>query len=277
MALHRQFRAGFWGGLRIAMLARATLPEPEKLPRQLYHAGLHRSLIILSPDHPAPDLAQIGAVPVMTPATVTEIDLATSRDQRHAALHQKWRNRLKHAQTQKTLRVTRQNLPQDPEHWLLVAETAQQAQQGYRNWPNALTLAFARKNPSAAKLFTAHEGRDPVAAMLFLRHGATVTYHIGYTTARGRALCAHNLLLWQASNWLAAKGHQRLDLGLISTSGAGAGLARFKLGAGARPRALGGTWAWWPPLGRALRPLAALDRRVFADLTTGQSAGPMVI
>jgi len=125
-------------------------------------------------------------------------------------------------------------------------------------------------NPGQAKLFTAFDGRDPVAQMLFLRHGGGATYHIGHTTGRGRALSAHNLLLWNAMCWLAAKGHRRLDLGLISTDKA-AGLARFKLATGATARALGGTWLWWPPLGRALRPLAALDRRAMLSRWTAGS------
>ena len=88
----------------------------------------------------------------------------------------------------------------------------------------------------------------------------------GHTTAAGRAVSAHTLLLWQAADWLASKGHDRLDLGLINTEDA-PGLARFKLGAGACARPLGGTWIWWPPLGRTLRPLAALDRRLMRALS----------
>lgn len=247
------------------MLSRASLPAPHKMKRRLETAGLHRHLLILSPDRPSPELREIGAVPVMTPASIAEIDLRPLQSIRRAALHQKWRNRLVHAERQ-GLRITRQNLPLKPDHWLLRAEAKQQARQGYQNWPEALTLAYARQSPGAAKLFTAYEGQNPIAAMLFLRHGDTATYHIGHTTARGRALSAHTFVLWQAANWLALKGHQWLDLGMINTHGPAAGLARFKLGAGARSRTLGGTWVWWPPLGRSLRPLAHLDRRAMQSL-----------
>lgn len=259
LLLRRRFRPG----LRVAMLSRARLPDPSELAERLVKAGLHRHLILLSPDRPTPDMARIGAVPIMTPATIARIDLCPPLKERRTALHQKWRNRLRHAEHQR-LRVTRRNLPLDPGHWLLAAEAKQQVRRSYHNWPAHLTLAYARETPGAAKLFTAYEGRDPVAAMLFLRHGASATYHIGHITARGRALSAHNLLLWQAAGWLAAKGHQDLDLGTIDTRGPSAGLARFKLGAGANAHVLGGTWAWWPPLGRALRPMAALDRQAMA-------------
>lgn len=254
LVLRRRMR-----GLAIAMVSRAKIEHPKVLADQLRQAGLHRHLILLSPENPTPDLAQIGAIPLMTPGFVARIDLTVPRDVRRAGLHQKWRNRLVFGEGQ-GLQVKRQNLPLRADHWLLVADTLQQSNRGYRNWPVPLTLAFARQNPSSAKLFTAFEGREAVAAMLFLRHGTQATYHIGHSTARGRALGAHNLLLWQATGWLAAQGHKSVELGLIDT-GNSPGLARFKLGAGAKTHKLGGTWGWWPPMGRILRPLAGLDRR----------------
>lgn len=254
----------FWHNVPMAMLARVPIPSPVLLAEQLASSALRRTPILLSPDHPAPELAGIGALPLISPASVAEIDLRPALETRRAALHQKWRNRLSGAESllqNGALRLTRQNMPIDPGHWLLRADAAQQSKRGYRNWPTALTLAYARENPGQAKLFTAFQGRDPIAAMLFLRHGRGASYHIGHSTATGRAVSAHTLLLWHGANWLASEGHERLDLGLINTEDA-PGLARFKLGAGAHARPLGGTWIWWPPLGRALRPLAALDRRL---------------
>jgi lipid II:glycine glycyltransferase (peptidoglycan interpeptide bridge formation enzyme) len=77
--------------------------------------------------------------------------------------------------------------------------------------------------------------------MLFLRHGTTATYHIGWTSRDGRAASAHNLILWDACARLAARGVRQLDLGIIDTETA-PGLARFKLGTGAQPVRTGGTW-----------------------------------
>ncbi|MEX0366202.1 MAG: GNAT family N-acetyltransferase [Ruegeria sp.] len=243
-------------GLPVTMLARSR-PCPNALPDLLKEAGLQNTLLVLSPDDPTRDLAHLGAVPVMSPATLAELDLTGDL---RANLRGKWRNRLVHAEKQ-NLRVTRQNMPLDPAHWLFKEATAQQRQRGYRSWPTDLTLAYARENPGQAKLFTAFAGKTPVAAMLFLCHGRAATYHIGHTTARGRHHSAHTLLMWEAMRWLARKGHHRLDLGLISTEDA-PGLARFKLGTGAQARPLGGTWLWWPRLGKTLRPLAALDARL---------------
>ncbi|MDC0656950.1 GNAT family N-acetyltransferase [Leisingera sp. SS27] len=253
-------RRRFPGGLRLAMVNRADLTDPTPLLAALRAGGFARTPLILSPESPAPHLARLGAVPLATPAHAALWDLTGEPDQRRAALHQKWRNRLKHGEAQ-NLRLARQNLPHDVRHWLFRADAAQQTRRGYRSWPIGLTLAYARENKGQAKLFQAFEGKEPIAAILILTHGSTATYHIAHTTARGKQLSAHPLLLWEAANWLAAKGICRLDLGLINSEDA-AGLARFKLGTGARLHRLGGTWGLWPPLGRLLQPLSLLDRRL---------------
>ncbi|QAX31735.1 GNAT family N-acetyltransferase [Leisingera sp. NJS204] len=247
------------GGLRLAMVNRADLSNPAPLMAALRRRGLGHTPLILSPETPAPQLARLGAVPLVTPAHAALWDLTGTPDQRRAALHQKWRNRLNHGESQ-GLRLTRQNLPHDVRHWLFAADAKQQTARGYRSWPIALTLAYARENKGQAKLFQAFEGKDHVAAILILTHGSSATYHIAHTTARGKQLSAHPMLMWEAASWLANKGICRLDLGLIDTSRA-AGLARFKLGTGAKAHRLGGTWGLWPPLGRLLRPLALLDRQ----------------
>lgn len=255
LVLHRRLP----GGLRLAMVNRADLRNTAPLMAALRARGLGRTPLILSPETPAPQLARLGAVPLVTPAHAALWDLTGDPEQRRTALHQKWRNRLNHGKSQ-GLRLTRQNLPHDPRHWLFAADAKQQTARGYRSWPLPLTLAYARENKGKAKLFQAFEGKDPVAAILILTHGSSATYHIAHTTARGKQLSAHPLLLWEAACWLAAKGICRLDFGLIDT-GRAPGLARFKLGTGAKAHRLGGTWGLWPPLGRLLRPLTLLDRR----------------
>lgn len=251
-------------GVPMAMIPRADLGADvaASLHARLAAEGLARHLLILSPDRPAPHLARLGAVPLMTPAFLAELDLAADPDRRLARLHQKWRNRLRHGQKQR-LTVRRSPLPPDPSHWLLKAEAAQRERRGYRGWPPAIAAGFALANTGQARLFEAREGAEIVAAVLILCHAPGATYQIGYTTARGRALSAHNLLLWEAAEWLAQKRFAHLDLGLVDHRHA-PGLARFKLGTGATLRPLGGTWGWFPPLGRALAPLARLDTRAMA-------------
>jgi Acetyltransferase (GNAT) domain len=249
-----------WPGVPVAMISRGRL-SAETLPDQLRATSLQRTLIVLSPDRPDPSLAQMGAVPLVSPTAIAEIDLRQSATARRRALKPKWRNRLTRAESTKPLHTAHRSMPLDAAHWLFRANTKLQKQRGFRAWPTALTLAYARENPGQARLFTAYDNRDPVAAMLFLRHGDGATYHIGCSTEKGRQLSAHNLLLWRACNWLADHGHKHLDLGMLNTEDA-PGLSRFKLGAGATPRLLGGTWVWWPPMRRLLRPIGRLDRRL---------------
>lgn len=251
-------------GVPLAMISRADLgPEVAlSLRERLAAEGLARHLLILSPDALAPHLSRLGAVPLMTPAHLAELDLCADAETRLARMDQKWRNRLRHGQKQR-LKVSCTNLPPDPSHWLLKAEAEQQEKRRYRGWPPTISAGYALANKGQAKLFEAREGAEVIAAILILCHAPGATYQIGFSTARGRALSAHNLLIWEAAERLSRKGFARLDLGLIDQRNA-PGLARFKLGTGAALRPLGGTWGWFPPLGRTLGPLARLDTRAMA-------------
>lgn len=251
------------GGLPLAMINRVSLPRPGALFDLLADSALAGTPTILAPDHPCPELADLGALPLVTPAHVARLDIAPKRETNHLRLHQKWRNRLSRAQDQAKalkLRITRQNMPQDSLHWLLASDQMLQGQRGYRSWPVALTLAYAKENPGQAKLFQLFEGKETVAAVLILRHGSSATYHIAHSSTRGKALSAHNLLMWEVISWLADKGCLFLDLGLINTEEA-PGLARFKLGTGAKLHPLGGTWLYQRRLRPLIRPLARLGSR----------------
>ena len=140
--------------------------------------------------------------------------------------------------------------PLTPDHPLLALEAAQARERRYQNWPPALTSAFARAAPDQTHLFTALLRGHTVAQMLFLTHGNRATYHIGHTGADGRRLHAHNLLMWQAMNALAARGITSLDLGITATPA----IDRFKRRTGAVAQPTGGTWLRWTPLAPHRRP-----------------------
>lgn len=259
VVLHRRIM-----GVPVAMIPRfdPTGGSLDHMRHRLKTVGLSRNLILFSPDKPMPDVASLGAIPIMTPATVAELDLTVDASTRHAQMHKKWRNRLNKGRSA-DLRISNAPLPTDKPHRLLTQDESQSKARGYKNWPTRLTLAYAATNPGQAMLFTASQNRTRVAEILILVHGSVATYHIGHTSPAGKTLCAHNVLMDHAAQWLADRGIQRLDLGLINTDRAN-GLARFKLGMGAQARRLGGTWGWWPPLGRTFGPLARLDRRKMA-------------
>ena len=172
------------------------------------------------------------------------LDLSPGPDALRRNLGGKWRNALVRAETA-ALRLHDGRLPIDPDHWLLRAELAQRRARGYRAWPTALTLAYARANPGDAHVFWATQDDTPVAGLVILRHGTGASYHLGWSGPAGRASAAHQALIWRAIRWLGARGVTRLDLGLVDPARA-PGLARFKLGTGATVRPMGRTWLHQP-------------------------------
>ncbi|RYG91739.1 GNAT family N-acetyltransferase [Loktanella sp. IMCC34160] len=185
-------------------------------------------------------LTDAGFRKVMTAAHIAQLDLRGGEDARRARMDVKWRNRLSRAE-RSGLRWRSLRYEGEADHWLLAEEARQQKAKKYKGFPPAFSAAWATQNPGKARLFVAYDGRERVAAMLFLMHGPVATYQIGWNGAIGREMHAHNLLLARASDWLADRGIRRIDLGTIDTEAA-PGLARFKLGSGAEAIPLGGSW-----------------------------------
>ncbi|MCV6596790.1 MAG: GNAT family N-acetyltransferase [Mangrovicoccus sp.] len=215
--------------------------------------------VMITPDcDGGPDpLGSSDLLTMVSPGSLARLDLRASSAERRARAHGKWRNRLVRAE-QARLGLRHSPLPADHRHWLLSAEAEQSRARGYQRLPLDFTQNWAMLGGRrATRLFVAeHRPGDPIAAMLFLLHGQSASYHIGWSNPQGRAVNAHNLLLWQASEWLAAKGYSSLDLGSLDTERS-PGLARFKLGSGAVPIRLGATRLDAPGTGffaRQLRP-----------------------
>jgi hypothetical protein len=194
---------------------------------------------------------QCGHIPILTGGYVAELDLTQPEPQRLARAHGKWRNRLAKAQS-RGIHLSHTRFSPRRHGWLLQAEADQRRRRGYRALPLGFTSSAAEMAPEQCRLFTATYRGERLGALLFLLHDGAATYHIGHATAPGRAMSVHNHLLWTAANWLAGRGFSRLDLGPIETE-ISPGLARFKLGSGARPVKRGATCLYTPvtvPLGR---------------------------
>lgn len=214
-------RAGVIGALK------HTLPLP-------FLRGL-----FVTPEGEADAVRKAGLSRVMTPYTTAELDLTQSPDILRAAMHQKWRNRLVRAESAGLI-VRRADRRQDLYAWLLDEELKQQRQNRYAALSPSLVSAWHQAG-GGLRVYTAHQDGDPIAAMLFLIHGKRATYHIGWSGAEGKRLSAHNLLMWTAMTRLPKIGVERLDLGGLNTEDV-PGIARFKLGTGAKPVILHGTW-----------------------------------
>ncbi|MEO1330849.1 MAG: GNAT family N-acetyltransferase [Pseudomonadota bacterium] len=222
--------------LRAEVIRRLRRDAPLKRPKASF----------FTPDEPdRPEIRAFwrgaGLRRVMTGYSTVLVNLGQRLEDLRAGLHKKWRNRLTQAEAAPvTVRAAPAKLSRYA--WLLREEEKQRSERGYAALPTALTPAYAQRGGSdrLTLLEAVHRGR-PIAAMLFLRHGQAATYHIGWSDADGRRLGAHNLLLWSAFERLQAAGVRVLDLGGVDTE-RGAGLARFKLGAGGEVTTLAGLY-----------------------------------
>jgi hypothetical protein len=227
-----------------------TAPLEAKQKAEIY-AALKRSAplkrpraVLFTPDEAA--ASPIGVermVKVMTGHATVLLDLTQGLEALRAGMHGKWRNRLVAAE-KAGLKVQPNGVKPGQYQWLLEREAEQRRAVGYKAHPVGLVEAFQAAKPDRRQgviTLRVDEGRDPVAGMMFLIHGASATYHIGWSSEAGRETGAHNLLLWNGIEALAARGVRRLDLGGVDTA-EGAGIARFKLGAGGDVAQLAGTF-----------------------------------
>ncbi|KMW57375.1 hypothetical protein AIOL_002338 [Candidatus Rhodobacter oscarellae] len=181
---------------------------------------------------------QAGLMPLYTAAHMAEVDLSAGPRAARQAFHGKWRNRLVKAEAAR-LRVQTSRDP-DTLVALIEREAEQQRHKRYRSLPGRFIANWVRNDPCGFRIYRALMGNQPVAEMLFLDHAPGVTYQMGWSSGAGRTLSAHHLLLWLAIQDFADIGRLRMDLGTLDTVTA-PGLARFKLGAGAKVRRLGQT------------------------------------
>lgn len=199
-----------------------------------------------SPDEAAGEaLAQetAGRWRVMTGYSTVMLDLRQELPQLRAGLDGKWRNRLVKAEGDASLSArVEASLPECRR--LLQRETRQRAEKRFLGLPTDFVEAYiaaSRSREAAFAVSYAQSRKQTVAAMLFLVHGSTATYHVGWADDAGRKANAHNLLLWRAIEYLRKLGVQRLDLGGVNTH-ALPGISRFKLGAGGQVLTLAGTY-----------------------------------
>lgn len=215
----------------------------------LHDAGIH----LINNEGMSPEVLKLaGYRQIMTPATIAVLDLGETQQERVQAMTAKWRNAMRKA-AHAGLMLDVQSYSAAKHQWILSADAIQRKARRYRALSGDLVQAYATVNKNQVCVVTASDGATPLAAMIFLKHGAGATYHIGWTSPAGRAVNTHNLCLSIAMDSLSASGVQQLDLGQIDTVNL-PGLARFKLGSGAKAIRLGGTWLRMPRL--PTRPLA---------------------
>lgn len=184
--------------------------------------------LIVTPERP---LAGFGLLPLVTAFHNAIWPLGPDLLPRMAG---KWRNRLR-ASLAAGIKPTA--APLKTLDTLIAAEEAQRRLRRYRSLPANLTRALP---PSYLRLWQWRQAGQMAAAMCFIRHGATATYHLGWANDAARAAGVHGVMLWQAAQALWAEGVHWRDLGTVDHDNS-PGLARFKLGTGAHLHKQGAT------------------------------------
>lgn len=186
-------------------------------------------------------LRSLGMRPMLTGYSSIWLDLMRPLDQIRAALDGKWRNALRQAEGSRLkAQISRGGRALD---WLLERHDAFRRVRGFRAPSPQLVTAYAAaaRRKTDVMVATAALGSEFVAGALFLVHGTTATYYVGWSGPPGREHQAQNLLLWRGVEALRESGSKTLDLGGIDTRRA-PGIARFKLGLGGEVFTLAGTW-----------------------------------
>lgn len=215
------------------------------LLRDAYRVRDRRLLLWMPelPDTPESHNAMraLGGRPVISGYSSIWLGLRPPAEKLRAALDGKWRNALRNAEQSKLkVQVNRGGRALD---WLLERHDAFRRSRGFRAPSPALIRAFVEATPrkTDVTIASAALGSELVAGALFLSHGTTATYYVGWSGPQGRDLDAQTVLLWRGVEALRENGTTMLDLGGIDTRRA-PGVARFKLGLGGDAFTLAGTW-----------------------------------
>jgi len=245
----------FLGYVSMASCTRGPVWHPDVTPAQraqIYQL-LKRSLplpafrvMLISPDETAAQLAPEalkGFSRVMTGYATAYLDLSLPIEVLKSNMDGKWRNRLNKVLAHEKLQV--HAVPSLKRcTWLLGKEADQREARRFHGLPTHFVPAYIDQFASPQQAFVvvyAELGKETVAGMLFLIHGQVASYHMGWADDQGRALNAHNALLWKAMAYLKAQGVSRMDLGGVNTHDL-PGISRFKLGAGGQVVTLAGTF-----------------------------------
>jgi hypothetical protein len=241
------------------------------LPRGRWPEIAPRTATVINAADPNQDLTLLaqGAIPVMSQQWLAVLDLHQGEPALMAAMHGKWRNRLRAAMAG-PLTLTSGRFCSRKHAWLLAADSQQQAERGYTALPHAILDSYPADR---TLLIEARLGATPVAAMLFLLHAPGATYHLGWTGAQGRKHHAHTLILWHAMQRLRGLGVLDLELGTLDDTNT-PGLVRFKLGSGAKPVQLGQTWLYLPRLAPLIRAIRRGGGFLSGLLRKGSIGGP---
>jgi hypothetical protein len=215
------------------------LTEITDAEKSRIHRALKRSLpmawpkvILFSPDITDPQHPSMASLTrVLTGYSTVMLDLTQSVAELRARLHPYWRNRLSSGERSGLkLNELTHDSPELPR--VLAEENRQRQRKRFYALPLGFIEHYLEEGGAESVLILQATWQSrPVAAMLFLIHGSSATYQLGWTNPQGRALNAHNLILWGAMERLKQQGIVKLDLGGVNTHDL-PGISRFKINTG---------------------------------------------
>ncbi len=173
-------------------------------------------------------------------------DLGLSDDEALQAMKSNWRGSLKKAEQK--LDQGDIQIEWDYEGkfypWLKLHYVTDKAARGYNGIAPKLldNLAAISTSRPCIVIGKVSINGEAVAGVLFLTHGQTATYQIGWSSDEGRQVCAHHLLLWKAREALRNVNIKDIDLGGMNNEKSAAGIKKFKIGTGATPYKLVGQY-----------------------------------
>ncbi|MEZ5866231.1 MAG: GNAT family N-acetyltransferase [Geminicoccaceae bacterium] len=209
--------------------------------------ALGRTVLVWQPDDAMATERRAGWRRVWTGPSTAWLDLTPPPALLRKRLDAKWRNKL--TQAEATSMSAIEAVGGSHFEWLVEANERQRLAVGYRAPGAGFIRALAASGRRGMLALVARHEGTPVAGVLLARHGRAATYYAGVTTAAGRRLRAHHILLWEGVLRLQRAGCTALDLGGIDTV-TSPGIARFKLGLGGTPLTLAGSYLVAPRLRR---------------------------
>lgn len=177
------------------------------------------------------------AVRSVVPYQTIWLDLTVEQNALRAQMKKNWRNALSKAEREQLHLEWDQ--PEAGLAWLLLHHQAHRTIKNFQAASSEFIRLLARSfHPRGDMLVgRAFVGAEAVAGVLFFRHGGSATYQVGWSGEAGRAVNAHQLLLWQGLLKLKQAGVRDLDLGGINDQAEGVRV--FKEGLGAPAVTLG--------------------------------------
>ena len=189
-------------------------------------------------------LKQAGLRRIASGYSTAWLDLSADEADLRASLLRNWRNHLRGAEKAP---ISLSIAGRKPHHysWLLEKEADQRKTRDYQATPLGIIPLYAEAMANADKQgvmsVIASNGPTKISGALFLLHGNSATYHVGWIGDEARACHAQSRVLFEAMLALKKQGVRFLDLGGLNTANL-KGISRFKLGTGAKPVTMVGTY-----------------------------------